>query len=140
MTELDLIPSEYRQELLVRNWLKIFCLTYVALFAGIGGSKYILHAQTLALEQQVSTFELDRQEVIRKQQILTELHQERADLENRIRIRDRLKGGPSAQQNSRRLSGRDGNGLPTNRRPRRRSFVRFRGDAEGPTHRAEPDQ
>lgn len=98
MAELDLIPFGYRQEMLVRYWLKIFALLYVFLLACIGASKYILHAQTAEMENQVSTFELNRKEVNRKQHILNELEQEKKDLINQARVKNRLQGGLSAQQ------------------------------------------
>lgn len=98
MPDLDLIPFEYRQELLVRNWLKIFCLISVALLTCIGVAKYILHDQTVQMKQQVYTFEVNRKEVNRKQHVLNELEQDKRYLEKQALIKDRLTRGPSAQQ------------------------------------------
>lgn len=98
MPDLDLIPFEYRQELLVRSGLKIFCLIYVALLACIGVAKYVLHGQTAEIKQQVSIFEVNRKEANRKQHVLSELEQDKRYLEKRDLIKDRLTRGPSAQQ------------------------------------------
>lgn len=98
VAELDLVPPAYRQELLVRYWLKLFCLTYVILIVGFGGARYFLYVQTAEIEKQVSRFELSRKETNRKQFVLNELEQERTDLENQAQIKERLQGGVPAQQ------------------------------------------
>lgn len=98
MPDLDLIPFEYRQELLVRHGLKIFCLIYVVLLACVGGAKYVLHDQNVQMKQQVSIFEVSRKEANRKQHVLSELEQDKKYLEKRALIKDRLTRGPSAQQ------------------------------------------
>ncbi len=98
MSEIDLIPADYRLQLRLKRHGTRFLVFFGCLVLVIAGSQWglsrSLEAERAAI-QQLKTGEMD---LLQQKTRLEELRSEKADLTNRLQVLKALRGGPPAER------------------------------------------
>ncbi len=94
MTDIDLIPTSYRQTLRLRHYLKIFLIGYGLLLLSTGGAKAVLMTTLNAESQAIGNLNQSKATLLNRKKELERLRGESARLAKRLQMLEKLRGGP----------------------------------------------
>lgn len=94
MSEIDLVPSSYRQFLRIRRWIRNFGFIYGVLIAAIVASKVLLSFGIDAEASAIERLKADKRLVLNKKTKSDQLQEDRSTLEKRLAVLNTLRGGP----------------------------------------------
>ncbi len=98
MTELDLIPQDYRQLQRARIQVKLFTVILIMLLIAIVIGKLLINGHVDELGETISNFEQKGLLIHQQQHMLADLEQKKLNIEERVNILRSLRDGPSAKQ------------------------------------------
>lgn len=98
MSEIDLIPDDYRQMLKLRFVLKIFIVSLVLLLVSIGSGKYILNQKVSHLDSSVKEFEQKRHLLEMQQHRMSDLANTQEEMRNHAAVLTSLRNGQGTKQ------------------------------------------
>ncbi len=98
MSEFDLVPTAYRRGLWVRRWLTRLGVVLVGIVLVVATTKALLVYGTRTYTQEVEELRRARQVVLDQRARMEQLQSQKADLEYRLGVLSRLRGGFEAKQ------------------------------------------
>lgn len=98
MTEVDLIPDDYRQALRLRRSAKIFFIAFGAVFLLIILGKGLLNSLVEIEKSATETLEAGKVTIVEQRALLEKLRAQQADLQERLANLDSLRGGSPAER------------------------------------------
>jgi uncharacterized protein YoxC len=96
MTEVDLIPEDYRQTMRLRRFGKSFVIAFALVVLLVGLGKGMLTSLIAMEKSATATLESDRTTIVSQRAELEKLRARQVDLQERLATLDSLQGGPSA--------------------------------------------
>jgi Tfp pilus assembly protein PilN len=94
MTEVDLIPEDYRQLMQLRRGAKSFVIAFGIVLLLIGCGKGMLNSLIAMEKAAIATLENGKSTITAQRVRLEKLQDQQADLEQRLTILESLQGGP----------------------------------------------
>jgi Tfp pilus assembly protein PilN len=98
MSEMNLIPSDYQQQLQVRGWVRKSLLVYAVLIAVIVGGKVTLSLGISGENARIGTLRASKRVTLNQLAFIQNLHARKAEAEKRLEILAGLRGGPAAEE------------------------------------------
>ena len=98
MTEVDLIPDDYRQIMRLRRSTKIFIIAFGAVFLLIILGKGLLNSLVAIEKSATATLEAGKVAIVEQRTLLEKLRARQADLQERLAIVDSLRAGLPAER------------------------------------------
>ncbi len=96
MREIDLVPADYRQILLLRRVFKRFILLFVCILVVVGGGRLWLNYLLKTEKSMIAGLEAGESVIIGQKKIYDELQVEKKELTKRLAVLDVLRSGPQA--------------------------------------------
>lgn len=98
MTEVDLIPDDYRQAMRLRRSAKFFSIVFGAVFLLIILGKGLVNSLVAIEKSATETLEAGKVTIVEQRALLEKLRARQADLQERLAILDSLRGGSPAER------------------------------------------
>jgi hypothetical protein len=98
MSEMNLVPGEYRQYLRMRGWLHNFAVAYALLVAAIVGGKIGLSRAIAHENTKIEELRASKQVTLNQLAVIQGLHARKTEAQKRLEILKGLRGGPAAER------------------------------------------
>jgi hypothetical protein len=98
MSEMDLVPRDYKQYLRVRGWLRKFLLVYAVLIAASAGGRVALSLGTGSENARIGQLRASKRVTLNQLALIQNLQARQSKAEKRLEILAGLRGGPAAER------------------------------------------
>jgi hypothetical protein len=98
MSELDLVPVDYRNAIRLRAWLRLFAIAQTCLVLGLVGAKLTLDHRLRERHREVEALRGAEEQLRQLKGRLAQLAQEEQDAQKRLSILSGLRGGISSSE------------------------------------------
>jgi Tfp pilus assembly protein PilN len=98
MNEIDLFPDELRKKLLFVRWFKLTGYSMVLVSVVVVGSFFLLRQANEKIEQEIQSFQMQREITNGNRKQLEQLSQEKKNLLQELNLLTGLRSGASAEQ------------------------------------------